>query len=341
MIINVQNNNSFSKNIVSNLEIMLCPEIREKIRMVPKDIKDSMEEIRLRINQPLMLFVNNQDYFISKTGGLSYDTKDSYIVGKKNIENTLQFITNYSIYSVEEELRHGYITVQGGHRVGIVGKVLYDSTGIKTMKEFTGLNIRIAREKKGVATNILRYLINNQGEFMNTLIISPPQCGKTTLLRDIIRNISHGIPYLNLKGLKVSVVDERSEIAACYQGVPQNDLGLRTDILDACPKAQGMMMLIRAMSPEVIATDEIGREDDSRAIHEALLAGIKLITTVHGKSLEDALSKQVIGDLLKEGTFQRIIILSNKKGVGTVEKIIDGISFKNLLQSPIKNKVAG
>ena len=340
MNINVQNDNLLYKNIVSNLETLLCPEIREKVKKIPEDIKDSMEEIRLRINQPLMLFINNRDYFITRKGGLSQDCRDSYIVTKKNIENTLQFITNYSIYSVEEELKHGYITVQGGHRVGIVGRVLYDSKGIRTMKEFTGLNIRIAREKKGVASNILKYLINRE-KFMNTLIISPPQCGKTTLLRDIIKNISNGIPDLNLKGLKVGVVDERSEIAACYQGIPQNDLGLRTDVLDACPKAQGIMMLIRAMSPQVIATDEIGRDEDSQAIHEALLAGINLITTVHGKSLEDVLSKKVIGNLVKEGIFERIILLSNKEGVGTVEKIIDGSSFRNLLSCPIKNKVAG
>ncbi|KJF28223.1 stage III sporulation protein AA [Clostridium aceticum] len=337
---NSQNTNFIEKNTVLHLEKFLCPEVRELVSKIPKDIKSTMEEIRLRIHQPLMIYANNQDYFVSKEGELLLEEKNGYRISKRNIENTLQFITNYSIYAVEEEIKRGYITVQGGHRVGIVGKVLHDSSGVKTIKEFTGLNIRISREKLGISSSVFKYLINDKKEFMNTLIISPPQCGKTTLLRDLIKNLSDGVPNLRFKGLKVGVVDERSEIGACFQGIPQNNLGIRTDVLDACPKAQGMMMLIRAMSPQVIATDEIGREEDSVAIQEALLAGIKLITTVHGNSLEDIMSKKVIGRLVKEGTFERIMILSNSKGVGTVEKIIDGHTFKDLLKLPIQNKVA-
>lgn len=339
MVIESKTNNLSCNGIVSNLEMLLCPMIRDRIYKMPKSIKNSMEEIRLRVNQPLMIFVNNQDYFVTSSGEISNHAHNSHIVNKKNIENTLQLITNYSIYSVEEELKQGYITVQGGHRIGIAGKVLYDNQGIRTMKEFSSLNIRIAREKKGVAKNILKYLVSEKNGFMNTLIISPPQCGKTTLLRDIIRNISNGISNLNLGGVKVAVIDERSELAACYHGIPQNDLGIRTDVLDRCPKAQGMMMVIRAMSPQVIATDEIGREDDSQGIYEALLAGINLITTVHGDSLEDVLSKKVIGKLVQEGVFKRLIILSNKKGVGTIEKIIDGATHENLIDRPIVNKV--
>ena len=119
------------------------------------------------------------------------------------------------------------------------------------------------------------------------MIISPPQCGKTTLLRDIIRQISDGNTTLGLRGHKVGVVDERSELAGCYKGVPQNDIGLRTDVLDGCPKAKGMIMLIRSMSPNIIATDEVGTREDIFAIEEALNAGIKIITTVHGKNLEE------------------------------------------------------
>ena len=336
----VQSNYFIKKTSLLNLEEYLCPEIRELINKIPRDIKNSMEEIRLRINQPLMIYASNQDLFINKTGNTSLvETANTYKTTKKDIDTSLQFISNYSIYSVEEELKRGYITVQGGHRVGIVGRVLWENGEVKTMKEFTGLNFRISREKIGVASKVLRYLISDEGEFVNTLIVSPPQCGKTTLLRDIIRNLSNGIPNLNLKGLKVALVDERSEIGACYQGIPQNDLGIRTDILDGCPKAQGMMMLIRAMSPEVIATDEIGRDDDAVAIYEAILAGIKLITTVHGRSLEDVVKKKVIGGLVEDSVFQRIIILSNREGVGTIDKIINGDTLQDCLYSPIKNRV--
>ncbi len=320
------------------LEQFLCPELRSIIQKVPDRYKLTMEEIRLRINQPLMIFGDNRDYFVSKLGEVHSEELNSHRVSGKNIENTMQFISNYSIYAVEEELKRGYITIQGGHRIGIVGRVLYDGGGIRTIKNFSGLNIRISREKKGISTSVFKYLLDNRGEFMNTLIVSPPQCGKTTMLRDIVRSLSYGRGDYNFRGVKVGVVDERSELGACYLGVPQNDLGPRTDILDGCPKADGIMMLIRAMSPQVIATDEIGRREDSYAIEEALMAGIKLITTVHGNSLEDLYCKPVIGQLIKDKVFERVLILSNRPEVGTIEKIIDGRSLVNLIGSPLRNR---
>ncbi|WP_026475864.1 stage III sporulation protein AA [Alkaliphilus transvaalensis] len=321
------------------LEQYLCPELRKIFGKVPKEFKKTMEEIRLRVNQPLMVYGNNEDHFVSAEGELIKDREKGFLVRGPNIQNTLQFISNYSIYAVEEELKRGYITVTGGHRVGIVGKVISEKNTIKTMRDFSGLNIRISREKKGVANPIIKYLVDSSGKVYNTLIASPPQCGKTTLLRDIIRHISNGLPRVGLKGMKVGVVDERSEIGGSFQGNPQNDLGVRTDLLDACPKAEGMMMLIRAMSPEVIVTDEVGRYEDSIAIEEALMAGIRLITTVHGNSLEDLLNKKVIGELIKSNTFQRIILLSNKDDVGTIEGIFDGNKGNNLISGSIRNRV--
>lgn len=324
---------------ISNLELYLCPDIRDIIKKLPEDFKLILEEIRLRVNKPLMVFGGQKDYFVDVNGNLKLTSSNSYNINRENIEKTLQFATNYSIYSVEEELKNGYITVHGGHRIGIVGKVLVDSKGIKTLKNFSGLNIRISREKIGVASGILPHIISSNGEFLNTLIVSPPQCGKTTLLRDIIRMISQGIPHMNLRGLKVGVVDERSEIGACFQGIPQNDLGPRTDILDSCPKAEGIMMLIRSMSPQVIATDEIGRQEDSISIEEAMMAGIKLITTVHGRSLENILNKKIVGKLVKDGVFERIIFLSNSNGVGTIESIVDGTNLTYIKQSKKENRL--
>ncbi|KAB3537375.1 stage III sporulation protein AA [Alkaliphilus pronyensis] len=323
---------------IKQVEEYLCPEVRCHIKGLPTDFKGAIEEIRLRVNKPLMVYGNYSDYFVGTSGQLLKNEYNAVITNKKNIENTLNFISNYSMYAVEEELKRGYITIEGGHRIGITGRIIRDEKGIKAMKEFNGLNFRISREKKGVSAAIINYLYD-LGEFQNTLIVSPPQCGKTTLLRDIIRCISNGIPQQKIKGMKVGVVDERSEIGASCQGIPQMDIGIRTDLLDSCPKAEGMLMLIRAMSPQVIATDEIGKESDSLAIEEALKAGIKLITTVHGKSIEDISSKKVIGAIVKSRIFKRIIILSNKNDVGTIEAIIDGDTMKNLLSKPLKNKV--
>ncbi len=322
------------------LEQYLCPEIRKILQLVPNTFKSLMEEIRLRVNRPLMLLGDGKEYFVTEQGELVGSSQRGMIATRKNIDNTLQFISNYSLYAIEEELKQGYITVPGGHRVGIVGRIILDGNGsVKTMKDFSGLNLRISREKKGVANSVIRYLIKGASDCYNTLIISPPQCGKTTLLRDIIRSISDGIPKLGFTGMKMGVVDERSEIGGSFQGEPQNDLGIRTDLLDGCPKAYGMMMLIRSMSPQVIATDEIGRREDVHALHEALMAGTRVITTVHGQSLADIESKPVIGELVKSKIFHRIILLSNEKGVGTIETVLDGDEFKALIGQPIANRM--
>jgi stage III sporulation protein AA len=317
-------------SVISNLELYLCPDVRSIIKKLPDDFKSVLEEIRLRVNRPLMVSGNQKEYFVDINGGLTLTPVGGYYISKENIEKTLQFASNYSIYSIEDELKNGYITIHGGHRIGIVGKVLMGNKGIRTLKNFSGLNIRVCREKLGIASKALPYIINSKGEFLNTLLVSPPQCGKTTLLRDIIRTISEGVPHMNFRGLKVGVVDERSELGACFEGVPQNDLGPRTDILDCCPKAEGMIMLIRSMSPQVIATDEIGRTEDSIAIEEAMMAGIKLITTVHGRSLGDILNKNIIGKLVGDGVFERIIFLSNSNGVGTMDSVIDGSNLTYL-----------
>ncbi len=155
----------------------------------------------------------------------------------------------------------------------------------------------------------------------HTLIVSPPRCGKTTLLRDIIRQLSTGSQGHG--GVTVGVVDERSELGACYQGVPQNDLGIRTDILDCCPKARGMMMLIRTMSPQVIAVDEIGGREDMEAIEYVMNCGCRLAATVHGSSMDDIRQKPFLGEMVKAGMFQRYIVLSGKGQAGRVQEIFD------------------
>jgi stage III sporulation protein AA len=160
-----------------------------------------------------------------------------------------------------------------------------------------------------------------KGNCLHTLIISPPCCGKTTLLRDIIRLISDG--GKDRAGLTVGVVDERSEIGACYMGVPQNDLGIRTDVLDCCPKAKGMLMLIRAMSPRVIAVDEVGSKEDIEAIEYVINCGCKLIATVHGNSLLDVKGKPLLKKLIEDKLFERYILLSNKGSVGHLEEVYD------------------
>lgn len=308
----------------------LCKELNMILTQIPLSYKEKIEEIRLRNNNPLTISCEGKDYFIREDGKVSTEINEGFIVLEKHIHSTFQIFSNYSVYAYQEEIKNGYITIKGGHRVGIGGKIVYGPKGIETIKNISSLNIRVAREKKDISNHIVPYLLDHNRRFYNTLIISSPQCGKTTLLRDIIRNLSNGYGMMDKEGFKISIVDERSEIAGMYRGTAQNDIGVRTDVLDGCLKSDGIMMAIRSMSPDIIAVDEIGGVKDVEAIHEALRAGIKLIATVHGYSLEELQEKRSMEELFKEKIFERYIILDRSNGVGTIKKIIDGYSFKTI-----------
>ncbi|AOT68163.1 stage III sporulation protein AA [Geosporobacter ferrireducens] len=319
-------NRKESKQLRKEILDILPIRLRGIFEQFPPEYVESVEEIRLRGERPLCVSMRNRDYYIDDNGVLLSQPASAYQVKKEDIEKAFHLLTDYSVYALEEEIRNGFITIKGGHRVGLSGRVVLNGPSIKTMKEISGLNIRISNQKLGVSDPIMGHLIQGPYQIYHTLIVSPPQCGKTTLLRDIIRNISNGMEVFDFKGLKVGVVDERSEICATYQGIPQNDVGIRTDILDACPKAEGIMMLIRSMSPQVIATDEVGKREDVHAVEEALHAGIKLLTTVHGSSLEEIRKRPYLKNILEMGVFERIILLSNLPKVGTVQSILDGSS---------------
>lgn len=285
---------------------------------------EKLQEIRLRINAPLLIVYENKEYFITEQAKLVDNPNLGVLISRNEIRETMEYISNYSLYAFEEELKQGFITINGGHRIGIAGKTFLEQNAVKGIKHISFINIRLAHQVKGCAAPVLPYLINKQsGGIYHTLIISPPRCGKTTILRDLIRMLSDGNEYL--PGMAVGVVDERSEIAACYMGMPQNEVGIRTDVLDCCPKAKGMMMLIRSMSPQIIAVDEIGSMEDLEAIDYVSGCGCKLIATVHGSSIEDIKSKPVLGELVKKQLFERYVIMSNKRGVGHLEEIYDGL----------------
>ncbi len=305
-------------------------DIRNILSVLPSRLKENAEEIRLRVNNPLCIYSQGKDYFIN-SNTWSNNPKDGFIVGLHHLNRTFQLVCNYSVYALEEEIRNGYITIKGGHRVGIGGKIIYGMGGIESIKDISSLNFRIGREKKNISDEIIKHLISRD-EFLNTLLISPPQCGKTTLLRDIVRNLSNGMKEDGIRGFKIGLVDERSEVAGVCNGVPQKDVGIRTDILDSCPKHKGIMMLIRSMSPEIIAVDEIGSSLDSEAIFEALKAGVKVIATIHGYSIEDIKSRSSMMKLFQAGVFKRLIVLDNNFQDGNIREIVDENTGMNLLE---------
>lgn len=306
---------------------VLPAHIVEIFSSVPGDELVYLTEIRLRINQPLLLVLGNRDIILSPTGKIISDYDGAYLCTRDDLHKILQLISRNSLYAYEQEMKMGFLTIDGGHRIGLAGQVIADCGEIKTLKSIASVNIRLAREIIGCAEKIMPYIINGGRSIFSTLIISPPRCGKTTILRDLIRRISTGDKVC--AGLQVGVVDERSEIAACKNGVTTVDLGKRTDVLDRCPKAIGMLMLIRSMSPSVVATDELGRDEDVSAVREALNAGVSVLATVHGRDVNDLLQRPHISSLINYKDFDRYVVLSNIPHVGTVERIID--SKENLI----------
>lgn len=268
------------------------------------------EEIRMRIGQPLLLSQGSRELFWDKPSGkLTGSMEGAYRVSEGDIREVVLHISKYSLYAFEEELRAGFMTVQGGHRIGIAGRAVCEKGSIRTIRQISFLNIRIAGERKGCADPVMPYLRAGQPVF-NTLIVSPPGVGKTTLLRDCLRQLSAGDG--KHPGLKVGVVDERSELAACYLGQPQNDLGPRTDVMDGCPKSEGMLLLLRSMSPQVIGVDELGGEADFAAVEYALHCGTRILGTLHGESMAELKLKPHLSRWLSQGFFERYLLIRRK-----------------------------
>lgn len=270
----------------------------------------TLEEIRLRAAKPIILKFSDSEVILR------------YITSTEDILETLQNICENSIYSYQNQICNGFITVCGGHRVGIVGSVIMQDGKITNINYISSLNFRIARQIKGVSNKILKYILDiENNSIYNTLIVSAPGAGKTTILRDLVRKISSGIDEINFKGITIGLVDERGEIAASYKGVSQNDIGTRTDVLCNVPKYIGMKLLIRSMSPKVIVADEIGSKEDTEAICEAVCSGVKGIFTAHGASLEDILINKSLKELLENHIIERIIILGNNFKKREIEKV--------------------
>lgn len=293
--------------------------IEEILKVLPKYISNeiirlnctqSITEIRLRARCKVILRCINNEIVLD------------CIVTTNSILETLLNVSKNSIYAIQNDINNGFVIIRGGHRIGISGEVVYVDGKIKNIKNISSLNIRVSRQVYGCADSILPKIITS-GRVENTLIVSPPGCGKTTLIRDIVRQISNGIPNLNLKGKNVSLIDERGEIASVYEGTASLDVGIRTDIMSNVSKATGMRMMIRSMAPDVIATDEIGKEEDIVAIKEAILSGVSVIFTMHGNSIKSILKNTKIKELLELNVFSKIIILSSGKIPGIVEKIYD------------------
>lgn len=295
--------------------------LRRSLALLPCSLREQLEEIRLRQERPVMVVASGCDAYLGEQG-LAPLMADALLWGERESAQFLEAISRASLYAMEDEVRQGFITLPGGHRVGLCGQAVLEGRQLRTLKHITCFNVRLARAVPGAADAVLPRLVR-QGRVMHTLIASPPACGKTTMLRDLTRQASYGVPRLGLPGARVAVADERSEIAASWRGVPQLDLGPRTDVLDGCPKAEAVMLLLRSMSPQVVVTDEVGCEADAIALEEALYCGATLLATAHGASIHELRRRPALARLLRKGAFERVVILSRRHGPGTLEEIVD------------------
>ena len=295
-------------------------DLRAVTRVLSRDIcyninENTIEEIRIRVDRPVIL-----KYPEGKEDILDH------VVTQNEILNILQSLCNNSIYSYQSQICDGYITLKGGHRVGITGNVAMKDGKITNVNYVSSLNFRIAREIIGASDEIFKEVItriNSQNNFKNsnndtsnleinnTLIVSKPGCGKTTVLRDLVRNISN-------MGFTVSLIDERGEIASMYKGIPQNDIGLRTDVMDNVTKSLGMKIAVRTMAPQVIVADEIGTDGDLEAINYGICSGVKGIFTAHGSDISELRQNETLNKLYEEKLFKRIIFLENRGKMGKV-----------------------
>lgn len=283
----------------------------ELVKMIRLHNIEKIEEIRIRCGRNVIL----------KLGQI--ETILKYIVNESDIIGILQNICSNSLYAYQNQICNGFITLPGGHRAGITGNVVIKEGQVLNISHIYSINFRISHQINGASNEVLKYILDTSNNTVySSLIVSPPGSGKTTIIRDIAKKISDGISEINFKGIDVSIIDERGEIAALNRGCTYNDVGLRTDVLDNIPKSIGIRMAIRSMAPKVIIADEIGNKDDADIVNYAICSGVKCIFTAHGSSMEDLMKNLEMQKIMKLQLFQRIIFLDEKRK-GLVKGIVN------------------
>lgn len=296
---------------ISHLMNCLPEETAEALSRLPCSDWEEIEELRFLSQRPVMVYRQAEGLFLTPAGGLTFSVQGAVTVTSGQVAAIFRQLCDNSVYAKEEDIRQGFLSLPGGHRAGICGSAALHHGEVTFLKNISAINIRIAHQAIGCADGVMRHICSG-GALHNTLVVSPPGAGKTTLLRDIARSL--GNTY------KVGIADERGEIAAVYKGVAQNDIGLRSVVMDSCPKATAIGLMIRSMGIECVITDEIGSEEDARAVELASCAGVQTIASVHGAGLDDLRAHPHLGALLP--LFEYVILLQKPEHGSRIKQII-------------------
>lgn len=301
----------------SFLEVLsaLPENIRSVLEKIPDDSRRKTQEICLRINKPVLLHTGDGFFYSTNDGALTKICHSSvFVASQSDIEETFHRICEYSVHSKFNEIQKGYITLSGGHRVGICGTAVLDNGKISTLKDISSLNIRISHEVFDCSADIANKFFGDRRQIQSLLIAGPPLSGKTTLLRDLSRHLSGGV----IDKYRIAIIDERGEIAGTFHGAAGYDVGVNVDILNGYPKADGIQTAVRCFSPQIIISDEVSTVEEAKAVLEGMHSGVSFILTVHAYDAEDLCNRPCIVTLLKAGVFENILMLSGFKNDGKV-----------------------